>query len=242
MISIKTEKPNIMGNSKFIPLGDSNKVVWLNNFTTKMSLYAAQLGVTPAELTALQKDSAYFSYLVSMMEVYRQNLLNLAGYKNMLKHAVGQQHIGSLPILPTLPTAPPAVPEGVFDRVSKLVARIKASLSYTDNIGSDLGVIAPSETIDVATMQPEIKIVLEVGKPHLKWKKGYSDAIDLFGDRNDGQGFVFIGRLVRNEYMDITPLATNRVFDEWSYKGIYVIADVQVGLYSKVTSVDVKKM
>ncbi|MCD6017694.1 MAG: hypothetical protein K0S53_815 [Bacteroidetes bacterium] len=231
-----------MSQAKFIPTSDSDKVVWLNNFTTKMSLYATPLGVTTAELTALQKDNAYFSYLISMMEVYRQNLLNLAGYKNMLKRAVGQQHIGALPALPTLPAAPPAVSEGVFDRVSKLVARIKASLNYSDNIGSDLGVISPTETIDVTTMQPEIKINLEVGKPHLKWKKGYSDAIDLYGDHNDGQGFVFIGRFTRNEYLDITPLATGKVFDEWSYKAIYVIADVQVGLYSKVTSVDVKKM
>lgn len=231
-----------MSNSRFIPTGDSDKVVWLNNFTTKMSLYATTLGVTPAELTALQKDNAYFSYVISMMEVYRQNLLNLSTYKNMLKKAVGQQHIGALPALPTLPTAPAAVSEGVFDRVSKLAIRIKASVNYTDAIGSDLGVISPTESIDIATLQPDIKIVLEVGKPHLKWKKGISDAIDLYADHNDGTGFAYIGRLLRNEYLDITPIASGKVYDEWSYKAIYVIADTQVGLYSKVTSVDVKKM
>ena len=42
--------------------------------------------------------------------------------------------------------------------------------------------------------------------------------------------------------MDVTALAANRVFDEWSYKAIYVIADVQVGLFSKVSTVDVKKI
>lgn len=231
-----------MATSSFIPTSDPDKVIWLNNFTVKMSLYATQLGVTPAELAALQKDNAYFSYVITVIEIYRQNLLNLASYKNMLKHAIAQQHIGAFPTLPALPTAPPAVAEGIFDRVSKLVARVKASLSYTDNMGSDLGIIAPVETIDVASMQPELKINLEVGKPHLKWKKGYSDALDLYCDHNDGQGFTFIARLTRNEYLDITPLAANRVFDEWSYKAIYVIADAQVGLYSKVTSVDVKKL
>lgn len=231
-----------MSSSKFIPTSDSDKVVWLNNFTTKIGLYATPLGVSTAEVTALQKDNAYFSYLISMMEVYRQNLLNLAGYKNMLKKAVGQQHIGTLPVLPTLATAPPPVTEGVFDRVSKLVTRIKASLSYTDNIGSDLGVIAPTETIDIATLQPDIKINLEVGKPHLKWKKGYSDAIDLYVDRNDTLGFILIGRLTRNEYLDIVSLASTKVYDEWHYKGIYVIADTPIGLFSKISSVDVKKM
>lgn len=229
-------------NAKFIPSSDADKVVWLNNFTTKMGLYASSLGVTTAELTSLQKDNAFFQYIISVMEVYRQNVLNMAGYKNMLKKAVGQQHIGAMPVLPTLPAAPPAVPEGIFDRVSKLVTRIKASLNYTDNIGSDLGVISPVETIDVATMQPDIKINLEVGKPHLKWKKGYADALDLYVDRNDGAGFVLIGRLTRNEYLDVVSLPSSKVFDEWQYKGIYVIADTPVGLYSKITSVDVKRM
>lgn len=231
-----------MSNSRFIPVADNDKVVWLNNFTTKMSLYATPLGVTSAELSSLQKDNAYFSYIISMMEVYRQNLLNLAAYKNMLKKAVNMQHIGALPTLPTLPTAPPSVPEGVFDRVSKLILRIKGSLSYTDAIGNDLGIVTPSETIDVTTLQPDLKIVLDVGKPHLKWKKGITDALDLFCDHNDGLGFTLIGRLTRNEYIDITPLGAGKVIDEWSYKAVYVIADTQVGLYSKVTSVSVKKM
>jgi hypothetical protein len=147
-----------------------------------------------------------------------------------------------MPVLPTLPAAPPAVPEGIFDRVAKLVTRIKASLNYTDNIGSDLGVIAPVETVDVNTMQPDLQITLEVGKPHLKWKKGYADALDLYVDRNDGAGFVLIGRFNRSEYLDIVSLPSSKVFDEWHYKGVLVIADTPVGLYSKVTSVIVKKM
>lgn len=228
--------------NRYIPSSDADKGIWLNNFTTKMSLYAAQLGVTPAELTALQKDNTAFQYIINTMESYRQYVINLAGYKNMMKHASSTQHIGNLPVMPTLPAAPPMVAEGIFDRVAKMVTRIKASLNYTDNIGSDLGVIAPSSTVDVSTLQPFINIKIDVGKPHLKWVKGVSDAIDLYADRNDGQGFVYVGRLIRNEYLDITPMAANKVYDEWKYKGIYVIADQQVGLYSIVQSIDIKKL
>lgn len=228
--------------NRYIPNSDADKGIWLNNFTTKMSGYAATLGVTTAELTALQKDNAAFQYIINTMESYRQYVLNLAGYKNMMKHATANQHIGALPVMPTLPTAPPMVAEGIFDRISKLVTRIKASLNYTDNIGSDLGVIAPSTTVDVSTLQPYINIKIDVGKPHLKWVKGVADAIDLYADRNDGQGFVYVGRLSRNEYLDITPMAANKVYDEWKYKGIYVIADQQVGLYSIIQSIDIKKL
>ncbi len=230
-----------MSYSKFIPTGDSDKVVWLSNFTTKMGLYATQLGVTTAELSSLQKDNAYFSYLISMMEVYRQNLLNLSSYKNMLKHAVGQQHIGTLPVLPNLGTAPPSVPEGVFDRVSKLVTRVKASLNYTDAIGNDLGIISPTQTIDLATLQPVLKVNIDGDRPHIKCSKGYADAIDLYVDRKDGAGFVLIGRLTKPDYIDVVDLPANTVLAEWDYKARYVIANNVVGVMSAVVSVVVKK-
>jgi hypothetical protein len=228
--------------TKYIPSSDADKGIWINNFTTKMNGYATNLGVTPAELTALQKDNAAFQYIINTMESYRQYVLNLAGYKNMMKHASLNQHIGTLPAMPTLPAAPPMVAEGIFDRIGKMVTRIKASLNYTDNIGSDLGVIAASSTINISTLQPEINIKVDVGKAHLKWVKGIADGIDLYADRNDEQGYVYVGRLSRNEYLDITPMAANKVYDEWHYKGIFVIADQQVGLYSVIKSIDLKKL
>ena len=99
-----------------------------------------------------------------------------------------------------------------------------------------------STTIDISTLQPFINIKIDVGKPHLKWVRGVADAIDLYADRNDGNGFVYVGRLSRNEYLDITPMAANKVYDEWKYKAIFVISDTQVGLYSMVQSIDIKKL
>ena len=228
--------------TRFIPSSDAEKGIWLNNFTAKLAVYAVLLGFTPAEITALQKDNAFYQFLISTIEQFRQYLLSLAGYKNMAKHAAKDQHIGAMPAPPTLGTVPPAVAEGIFDRASRLAARAKVSPNYTDNIGTDLGIISPSITVDMATIQPELKIKLEVGKPHVKWVKGISDGLDLYADRDDGQGFVFVGRLTRGEYLDTTDLATGKVYDEWKYKAIYVVADTQVGLYSNVISVDVKRM
>lgn len=231
-----------MSSVSFIPSSDNDKGVWLNNFSTKLGTYAASLGVTTTEVTATIDDAAMFQYMLNLQEIYRQTLQNIIGYKNLLKRAVGQQHISaSIPALPVLGTPPASVPEGIFDRVRKLAARIKASANYTTNIGSDLGIIAPSQTIDQSTLKPEISIRLEAGRPHLKWLKGLTDALDLYVDRNDGNGFVLLGRLMRNEYLDIGSLPATKVIDEWSYKGVYVIADQPVGLYSAISSVTVKK-
>jgi hypothetical protein len=227
----------------FIPSSDNDKAVWLNNFSTKLGTYAASVGVTAAEVTATQKDASLFQYIINLLEVYRQTLKNLTGYKTQVKHAVGQQHLSALiPALPTLAVAPPTVPEGVFDRISKLAARIKASSNYTTNIGSDLGIITPASSFDPLLMQPLIKIKLDAGRPHLKWTKGEADALDLYVDRDDGDGFVLLGRLMRNEYVDIASLPANKPIDEWNYKGVFVIADQPVGMYSGVSSITVKKL
>lgn len=228
---------------KYIPNSDAEKGVWFNNFDAKLPLHAGTLGLSSAEVAAVHDDNTAYQYVIGMVELYRQNLSNLISYKNMLKNASGTQHIGAIPSLPVMPGAPATVAEGVFDRVTKLVTRIKNSPGYSDNIGADLGIITPAApVIDVATLQPELSARLDVGRPRLKWIKGYADAIDLYADRNDGGGFVLLGRLLKNEYIDVTSLAAGKIFDEWKYKAIYVIGDEQVGLFSKVTGVDVKKL
>lgn len=225
----------------YIPNSDSDRSVWLNNFSTKINTYATLVGITAAEVTAIQKDTAMYVYIINMLEAYKQTVNNITSYKNLLKRAVGQQHLGAIPSAPTLGTAPASVPEGVFDRISKLVKRIKASANYTEAMGNDLGIIAPTQTIDIATMQPDLRVSLDADRPHIKCSKGYADAIDLYVDRKDGLGFVLIGRLLKLDYIDVVSLPANTVLAEWDYKARYVIGNDPVGLMSAVVSVVVKK-
>ena len=183
-----------------------------------------------------------FNYVINMAEAFKQTVNNITSYKNLLKHAVGQQHLGALPVAPTLSTAPASVPEGVFDRVSKYVKRIKASTNYTEAMGNDLGIIAPVQTFDKTILQPMLSVKLDAGRPHIKCGKGYSDAIDLYVDRKDGAGFVLIGRLLKPDYIDTSNLPATVVLAEWDYKAIYVVGNDNVGLMSPIVSVVVKKL
>lgn len=225
----------------YIPNADAQRTIWSSNFSSKINTYATIIGITPAEVLAAQKDIAMYAYVVNMQEAFKQTLNNITSYKNLLKHAVGQQHLGALPVAPTLAAPPTLVAEGVFDRISKLVKRIKAHAAYTEAMGNDLGIIAPVQVIDVNTMQPELKINLDGDRPHIKCTKGYSDAIDLYVDRKDGNGFVLIGRLTKPDYIDIVDLPSNVLLAEWDYKARYVIDNNTVGVMSSIASIVVKK-
>ena len=226
----------------YIPNSDSDRNIWFGNFSTKITTYAATLGITATEVASVQKDYAMFSFIISLLEIYKQTVNNITAYKNQLKHAVGQQHIGAIPVLPTLPAAPALVTEGVFDRVSKLVKRIKASTNYTDAIGHDLGIIAPTQSIDITSLRPDLTVKLDAGRPRIKCAKGIADALDLYVNRNDGAGFVLIGRLLKTDYIDTTNLPANAVLAEWEYKGMFVIGNDNVGLMSPIVSIIVKKL
>ena len=226
----------------YLPHGDADRVIWLGNFKSKLPTYASLVGITATEVTNTANDYAMYKYVLDLLELYKQTTHNVVAYKELLKHTNGQQHLGAIPTLPVLAAAPTAVAEGMFERIAGLVKRIKGHPSYTDAMGKDLGIIAPVQSIDAETLQPVLTVSLDAGRPHIKCPKGNADAIDLYVDRKDGNGFVLIGRLLKLDYIDIASLPAATLVQEWDYKAIYVIGNNPVGLMSAVAGVVVKKM
>ena len=236
-------KNKIMNTSiSYVPNGDADRVIWLGNFKSKLPIYAPTLGISAAEVTSVTNDYNMYKYIMDVLEVYKQTTNNLVAYKDLLKHAYKQQHLGAIPVLPALAVAPTQVTEGVFDRISGLAKRMKGHPAYTDNAGKDMGIIAPEHVINVDALQPVLTVTLDAGRPHIKCVKGTADAIDLYVDRKDGNGFVLIGRLLKLNYIDVALLPPTISMQEWDYKAIYVIGNNPVGLMSAVVAILVKKM
>ncbi|WP_028978597.1 hypothetical protein [Sporocytophaga myxococcoides] len=49
---------------------------------------------------------------------------------------------------------------------------------------------------------------LDAHRPIIKWKKGPADSIDIYVDRKDGKGFVFLVNDSTRDYVDNHPLPT----------------------------------
>ncbi|MEO5644236.1 MAG: hypothetical protein ABIQ40_13240 [Bacteroidia bacterium] len=226
-------------NSSYIPVSDADRVVWLYNFGNRLSQYATALGLTPAEITSVQRDAAMFTYVVQMQDAAHQYWTSLSGLKRQLRSAPQQIAAPAIPVAPAAGSPPSAVNSGIFNRVILLVARIKQSSAYSETMGQDLNIIPSVTAINPNDMVPNLSIRLEAGHPLLKWKKGDADGVQLYVDRRDTNGFVLLAKVFRNTYLDVLVLPANIFTATWDYKARYLIGDDEVGQFSTVISINV---
>jgi hypothetical protein len=206
-----------------------------HQLAAKLPTYAATVGVTPAEVTQAAADSLFFNYVCDAHDQHTKTTRDWTAYKSA---AAGGTAIGSLPTTPAMGVPPPAVPPNIFGRNSALALRIKKHPGYTEAMGQDLGLIGAEQTIDYTILKPILQITLQAGHPVISWRKQGMDSLELWVDRGDGKGFIFLAIDTVPDYTDTAtlPAGTSAV---WKYKGIYRESDEQVGQWSDVVSTPV---
>ena len=230
-----------MAKNYFIPNSDQGKADFLDNLANKIGGYAVALGLAPADVTSVTDDAAMFNYVMDMQEAYKTFKQDMSKHKNMLRDGPVGTPLGALPVAPTLPAAPTLVNEGVFIRIRKLTARIKAAPAYNQAIGEDLGLVGDEQVIDIPNLKPVLKSRLDAGRPLILWTKGPADSIDIYVDRKDGSGFVYLANDSQPDYLDTFPVPAGMTSAIWGYKAVYRIGDEQVGQFSAPTQVTVTR-
>ncbi|XZF16548.1 hypothetical protein ACTHGU_10435 [Chitinophagaceae bacterium MMS25-I14] len=228
-----------MAKQYYLPAGDAQKNLWLKNFATKLPNYASRYNIDAADITDVQNSSADFDYRVNMANQWRNYATKWTAYKNELRDGIAANATASgAPVPPNVPGLHPAVAPGIFNRITAIVARIKASGAYTDADGQDLGIIGAEKTTDYTTLKPHASIRTgSGGVPEIVWDKQDMDGIAVYKD--SGSGFMFYDLDNHPNYQDKHPLPTGAQSVIWRYKIIYRENDVEVGQWSDVMSMSV---
>lgn len=229
-----------MTNHDFISKSDQGKAAFLRNLANKIGGYAVTFSLSPAEVTSVQNDAARFTYILKVQEAYKTFKQAISGYKNMLRDGPMDTTISEL-VFPTPPAAPTPVSNGIFIRIRKLAGRIKATPTYTEGIGEDLGIVADEQVIDILNLKPVLKSRLDGGRPLIIWFKGSADSIEIYVDRKDGKGFVYLANDSQPDYLDTFPMPDGVVSAVWDYKAVYRMGDDPVGQFSEPISVTVPR-
>jgi hypothetical protein len=228
-----------MAKSYYLPNSDGGKMVLLTELADKLPAVKTVLGLSDADVAAQKADALYFDYVIQMHRDATQYLRNWTTFKNDLRDGKGNI-LGAAPTLPTR-TAPAAVAAGVIPRLIALVARLRAAPGCTKTIAENLKIVGEEGTVDTATLKPRL-IVTQVGNHIIvAWTKQgiVLDGIEIWVDRGDGKGFVFLTIDTIPDYTDTAPLPVAGQSALWKYKAIYRLADEQVGQWSDPVSLAV---
>lgn len=225
----------------YLPKADKQKAVWLKNFTLKLAVHGENVGILPDEILGTSNDAASFIYSIQMAENLKSSLAQIVAFKKILGTGDGTGPLAYPQITLVITQPPIAVEAGIFKRLAKLVQRIKNHRNYNESIGKDLGIIAPKATNNKMGLKPKLSGGLDAGRPLIKWKKGHADSIDIYVDRNDGNGFIFLANDYTPDYIDTNPIPEEKETVVWAYKGIYRIKDEQVGEFSDVIKIAVTR-
>jgi len=188
-------------------------------------------------VTALQNDYATLVYAVNLAAIFKEEAKERNQYKDTLRDGP----IGIItPATPTVPTiAPPATiaAPGIVPRLRATIQRIKTHPNYTQAMGQDMGIIAPTSRPSAgdkpgvtATAQPASQVLL-------KWVKGVYDGVQIESQRAGETLWTLIGMDTSSPYLDSrVPLAAG-VPEIRRYRLRYFLKDVPTGNYSDIVTV-----
>ncbi len=240
----------------YLPNGEREIEGWMYNFSQRLQAIGASLGLTPAQITAIENDYLACKYLLDMEDTFKAELHQRTEYKNtLLKGKIGTV-ITNYPGLPTLPATPVQVPAGIISRIESTVQLIKNSPNYDVAIGQALKIIAPGKTagditpLEKTILKPEAKVVENSATEiKIKWVKGDADGIIVYVnapavapaanskvDAEAAINFVEYGRYNYSPFVDTRKNAGTQP-ETRMYKLQYFEKDKPVGMQSDIIKV-----
>lgn len=234
-----------MAKKHYLPRSGPQRAIWLNTFNKQINQAAPAgpaanlgeyLGLLPGEVAQTAADNAMYSFCIQNQKNFNQEKKERTTYKNLLDSGKEGETMNPYPTVPVV-APPPPVPQGIFKRIPRLVARIKSSPHYTPSIGKDLGIIGAEQTLDLNTLKPRITLQLTGGGVVIKWKKKQAHGLQIFVNR--GEGYELLTTDLQPPYTDAFPLPATAA--SWKYKAIYVIDDEQAGQWSGEVRIEVAR-
>ena len=237
----KKRNKHPMPKSDYISQNDDQFAAQLDAFKTGISPYATQVGVSPAQITSQAADAAYLGYVVACQGMMQGASQQWTAWKNLVRGG-GTPPATGAPMAPMFPAAVPAVALGIEVRFRALVKQIKAHANYNPAIGEALGIEGAVHGAPALTTLQAVLTALLTGNAVLigwGWQGfgAFLDMLEIQVDRGDGKGWVMLAFDTTPDYTDTHPLPATPA--KWKYRGIYRVADAQVGIWSNTVEITV---
>ena len=196
----------------YIPRQESLLVIWVQNFKAKIVLHATELGLEPAEITAL------IAFCDSMIEAVKDAGIAKSTYESVVKN----KNI---------------VVDGGVSTLRSFVGKIKNAEGFTATIGEDLGIMKSVSSADFSVYKPSLRGVAHPGYVLIKFSKKGVDGINLYSRNKGDSEWERLNLFMFSPCADARPLAIAGQAENREYMGIGVIKDHETGMQSDIISV-----
>jgi hypothetical protein len=233
-----------MKHQNYYPRRIGDRIAWLVNYADKLPGKATVLGLTPAQVSAIVADCLWLAYV---LQHWADSVQSFSAGSTKTTTAA-QTGTGSTPVVlnthtaPDLPTGVTPQLPGSLTRIFASVQQIKTSGKCDDATAAELGIVGTAMIApDLTVLLPLITVLLMSGHVVIKWGwqgfSAYLDSCEIWVDRGDGKGFVFLTIDTTPNYTDTQALPA--VAAKWTYKAIYRMDEAQAGLWSAPASISV---
>ncbi len=208
-----------MTTNTYFPSISADQIIWLTHYNAKLPINGPTCQITPVEIAATLIDIQYYIWLLQHWHPATQlDAKEATAYKAVMLNELGDVIIDYPK--PTIFTAPPpAVKPGIQKRLFSQISRIKASLSYNEAIGKDLGIIAIPDTSIHLT--PDFSLTVDLGLDHpvvrIDFNKYGHEGIWI-ESRRDAEEWTFLAIDTLKPYLDERPLATGNTHETREYR------------------------
>jgi hypothetical protein len=234
-----------MPQKYYLPYEEVKLAEWMDNFGPKIATHGPTLGLTAPEIADAQARCAFGAAAIRLrtqVSVFAQDVTRFKRAALWAEEPTTAWPSFAMPMM-----LPPVTTAGVVPWLTLLVGRLKRHTAYTKAIGEELLIEGADQAALAPAAMDELKPVLKSrlatgGQPLLVWsKKGLPEVtgIELWVDRGDGKGFVFLATDSVPDYLDTYGLPAAGTSAVWKYKAIYKQGDNPVGQWSDILNVSV---
>ena len=145
-------------DQRWFPTNRAARAMWFRNFAARFSEVGSSLGFPQAEIDAVNADNAVLQFAVSSISGLEASMDAARAFERLI---TGGANVGSHPQFPVfdLPEPPPMVGAGVYERLERLVRRIRVAPDYTAATGALLGIIPTNPSVGrFSEFVPAIKV------------------------------------------------------------------------------------
>lgn len=144
-------------DQRWFPTNRTERAAWFKNFTTQFAGIAFDLQFTQADIDALNADNAVIQFIATTIYQAEAYMRGLQAFQQIVTLGKNNNAIPNFPAFPVL-NVPTITSAGIFERLDRLVRRIRAAPGYSPKVGAVLGIIprTPSR-VELTDTVPVIK-------------------------------------------------------------------------------------